>query len=94
MKFDNFDSFQNWYGTESSNINRLKSYFSYLIKSYTESNLVVMPRVRIGNYHKNYYSEEFYPGLLVFDRNVDTDFRFISFENALCDFNLNSSSGD
>ncbi len=45
--------------------------FSYLKDSYPKSNLCIIPFIRCHNYEHNYYSVEYYPGVIYYDRNSD-----------------------
>jgi len=38
---------------------------------YPESNLCIIPFLRVGNYEHNYYTEEWYPGVALFNRNKE-----------------------
>lgn len=82
IMYDNFESSLDWWNEKEKIIPFMKQEFKHLIDEYQESNLVIIPRVRLNNYKENYYSEEFYPGILTYDRNNEeqTDFKFYSFE--------------
>ena len=43
---------------------------NYLIKEYTESNIIMIPEIRKNNYKHNYYSRVEYPCMIVYNRNT------------------------
>lgn len=78
FKYDNFSGTPSW----SDICNR----FAHKIQDYPESNLIIIPIRRKGNYEHNYYRTERYPGILFYDRNnpLDNDltkgFRILAFQ--------------
>lgn len=67
IKFDNFGATattQSWAA--------IKSRVQYVIDSYPNSNVIVVPQIKKGNYKHNWYSCEEYPGLIIYNRNTDT----------------------
>lgn len=73
-KYDNFDDYGNIYDNENKiDSAKLKTLIltnlKYLEDTYPESNLCIVPFMRMGNYEHNYYNEEWYPGVAIFDRN-------------------------
>lgn len=79
FKYDNFDRETSWID--------LCNLFKYKIAEYPESNLIIIPIRRMGNYEHNYYTKERYPGILFYDRNQPYNnastngFRILSFQN-------------
>ena len=71
-KYDNFSSYSilNTTLTKASLEDLLLKNLAYYEDEYPESNLVLMPFMRIDNYEHNYYREEWYPGLVFYDRNA------------------------
>ena len=63
-KFDNFGE------TYNNTSNVIKERMNYLIKTYTESNIILIPEVRANNYKHNYYSRAEYPCMIVYNRNT------------------------
>lgn len=67
LRYDNFDK---------ANVDAINSQISaslsYLVQSYQEYNLAVLPCVRINNYEHNYYGEMWYPGIFIYNRNAAT----------------------
>ena len=73
-KYDNFDDYGNIYDNENKiDLAKLETLIltnlKYLEDTYPESNLCIVPFMRMGNYEHNYYNEEWYPGVAIFDRN-------------------------
>lgn len=75
LKFDNFDLQLNIDGdAQQTNLlleNIWKSNLSYLKDQYVESNLCIVPVIRNNNYEHNYYETEYYPGIFLYDRNIN-----------------------
>lgn len=79
-KFDNFGE------VAPTTMNEIKERMNYLIKQYSESNIIMIPEVRMDNYKHNYYSRAEYPCMIVYNRNtgkmtvanlnIDTTYRF------------------
>ena len=44
------------------------SQFGYVINSFKESSLVIIPEVRQNSYRENYYAKVIYPGAIVVNR--------------------------
>lgn len=70
-KFDNFDNIQNLDGEELWE--EIDKRLEYLIADYPESNLCIVPVIRMGNYKHNYFSKCGYPGIWIYDRNQTED---------------------
>ena len=73
-KYDNFDDYEGIYDNENkvdlgALENLILTNLKYLEDTYPESNLCIVPFMRMGNYEHNYYNEEWYPGVAIFDRN-------------------------
>lgn len=67
LKYDNFDK------ANADEINsQITTNLSYLVQSYQEYNLAVLPCIRINNYEHNYYGEMWYPGIFIYNRNTAT----------------------
>lgn len=66
MSYDNFIS-----SSDTIDWNTIESRLSYLIDSYPECNLCIIPVYRRGNYKHNYYNTEVWPGILLYDRNIN-----------------------
>lgn len=97
IKFDNFDRATISTNSDDTSIkNFLQSKLSYLIQTYTESNLVIFPVLRGKNYEKNYYAVEWYPGVLYYNRNKQSDglytFERFSSTNTYVDLELYKDS--
>lgn len=85
LKYDNFGN------TYTINENEIKNKLHYLIQTYIDSNLCVIPIIRNNNYMKNYYSEEIYPFVLTFNRNSDTDYNIEYYDREI-KINLNTDN--
>lgn len=71
--FSNYDIYNNNGEVDKTKLEKiLKDNLFYYKDEYPESNLVLMPFMRIDNYEYNYYREEWYPGLVFYDRNEDS----------------------
>ena len=83
-KFDDFGNTAPLYGTSPVHdyIEEVKLRLNYLIKQYTESNIIIIPEVRRDNYKHNYYSKVDYPGLMIYNRNTN--------ESIWYDFSINN----
>lgn len=71
LKYDNFGKSN---GLNSSPTDKqLKEFFekrcNYLIKTYSNTNLLVVPYIKVNNYEKNYFSKIELYGYLTYDRN-------------------------
>jgi hypothetical protein len=44
----------------------------YLVEQYPNSNLVIIPEIRYGNYHRNYYCRAIYAGVMIYQRNSNS----------------------
>lgn len=68
VKFDGF-SF-----TEAKSDDLLKKLWEgrlkYLTDLYDDCSLIVIPEVRGSSYERNYYAESFYPGIIVYNKNL------------------------
>lgn len=75
LKFDDFDLQLNIDGNaQQTNLlleNIWKNNLSYLKDQYVESNLCIVPVIRNNNYEHNYYETEYYPGIFLYDRNIN-----------------------
>lgn len=73
IKFDNFSN--ELPITDDSNLTinwtALKNRVYYLIEQYHTCNLIIIPCIRYDNYKHNYYREEIYPGMILYNRNND-----------------------
>lgn len=88
LKYDNFGN------TYTINEDEIKNRLYYLIQTYTDSNLCIIPIIRNDNYEKNYYSEEIYPFILTFNRNIDNDFQieyYVGYSSGI-KINLNTNN--
>jgi hypothetical protein len=65
FKYDNFDN------TKTEDLSTLKNRLDYLVKTYTDCNLCILPIIRENNYEENYYSKSVYPYVLLYNRNTD-----------------------
>lgn len=78
-KYDNFDLYPSKSITPSD-LNSLKikilQNIKYLEDMYPESNLCIIPFLRVGNYEHNYYTEEWYPGVALFNRNKEQNLQW------------------
>lgn len=78
-KYDNFDLYPSMSITPSD-LNSLKikilQNIKYLEDMYPESNLCIIPFLRVGNYEHNYYTEEWYPGVALFNRNKEQNLQW------------------
>ena len=89
-KYDNFDDYDIYDSDNNLDMNKLENQIlenlKYLEYMYPESNLCIIPFMRMGNYEHNYYSEEWYPGVAIFDRNLQEEnnggWTFNWFENS------------
>ena len=73
QKFDNFGDCA--ITRNDNNLwQKIDERLEYLKDTYPESHLVILPVVRQDNYKHNYYSQEFYPGIWIYDRNKDIVF--------------------
>lgn len=83
VKFDNFEGTIPTKNGQNEEIDweEIKKRVDYIIKQYSTCNLVIIPCIRNNNYKHNYYSEEIYPGMLLYDRNLDKK-RVVKFKNA------------
>lgn len=71
-KFLSYKKFDNFGNTYTQAATEIQNRMNYLIKQYSESNLVIIPEIRAQNYKHNYYSRVQYPGLIVYNRNTGT----------------------
>lgn len=67
--YSKFDDFQNTKLTTLSDIWTKR--LSYLKDSYPECHLCILPVVRDNNYRHNYYGKETWPGVILYNRNLD-----------------------
>lgn len=81
LKFDNFNSSDGLVKEQSDetkiigvDYEALKENLRYLINTYPNSNLCIIPKIRLNNYKKNYFSGIFLPAVYFYDRNKDTYF--------------------
>lgn len=78
-----FDNFNFWNLNDGSSfitrIETIKDRFMYMKKRYPQCNLCIIPIVRVDNYESNYYSTEWYPGMLLSSYN-DSTFNYIQFK--------------
>lgn len=68
--YSKFDNFQNTKLTTLADIWTKR--LSYLKDSYPECHLCILPVVRDNNYRHNYYGKETWPGVILYNRNLDT----------------------
>lgn len=67
-----FDNFNDTVPPESIPFTTLVYYrFQELIESYPNSNLVIIPEIRMENYKHNYYAEAMYPCIFTYNRTTD-----------------------
>lgn len=71
IKFDNFGNSLPIDASFSIEWDLIKERVEYLIEQYTACNVVIIPCIRNSNYKHNYYSEEIYPGMLLYNRNTN-----------------------
>lgn len=75
IKFDDFDLQLQINGDVQQTNLLLESIWtgnlSYLRDQYLESNLCIVPVIRNSNYEHNYYETEYYPGIFLYDRNIN-----------------------
>lgn len=65
--------------TLTFNLQKLwEKHLYYLKEQYPESNLCIIPLIRLNNYEHNYYNTECYPGVILYNRNLDV-VNFINF---------------
>lgn len=82
LKYDNFTESV----TETRNLVEKK--LSYFKNSYLETNLIILPEVRLNNYEKNYYSKVYYPGIMVIDRNNDSAVKWFNLTENSSSFSI------
>ena len=51
----------------------LKKYLEKYIKQYNEDKLIFIPYYKIGRYYNNYYSKEYYPYIVLYNRHDNID---------------------
>lgn len=74
IKFDNFENSNNSIYSENNwdvNWEEIKSRLNYLVNSYSKQNLILIPVIKTNNYKHNYYQTEIYPGIMIYNRNLD-----------------------
>lgn len=92
FKYDNFDNniIQNY--IENNDLNGIENYIkekiNYLKAKYPTCHLCIIPVIRLNNYSHNYYTTEYYPGVFLYNRNINTDWEFKPFN--VTDGNTNS----
>ncbi|MCD8211237.1 MAG: hypothetical protein LUC37_06820 [Prevotella sp.] len=77
VKFDNFVPIGASEESQKLLQNVAKNRLEYLKGEYGESNLVIVPEVRWGNYMKNYYYRVQYPGMIIYNRNDNSTCYFV-----------------
>lgn len=92
FKYDNFDNNTIQSYIENNNLNGIEIYvknkIDYLKAKYPTCHLCIIPVIRLNNYSHNYYTTEYYPGVFLYNRNIDTDWEFLPFN--ITDDNTNS----
>lgn len=73
VKFDDFDNSSR---TGLSALQYAQGQLRYLFSQYSESNLCIVPYFRMNNYSHNYYYSEYYPGVILYDRNLNRTYLY------------------
>lgn len=70
LQYDFFESSLDGLGLNEL-YTKLKKKFEYLVSTYTNHNLCILPAIRVNNYEHNYYGKVLYPFIMIYDRNED-----------------------
>ena len=76
MKFDNFEKEGSYFiidednGTADIKWDIIQKEYEQIVSLNPSSNLVIAPVIRIGNYKKNYYNCEYWPGLSFYSKGT------------------------
>ena len=73
VKFDDFDNSSR---TGLTALQYAQGQLRYLFSQYSESNLCIVPYFRMNNYSHNYYYSEYYPGVILYDRNLNRTYLY------------------
>ena len=58
----------------------LRQRCNYIVQSYDNSHVVIIPKIRCNNYKHNYYSIECWPGIMYFNKTLNT-FKYTLFRS-------------
>lgn len=72
LKYDNFEQTRVKKSTARELLEAARPRFQYLVEQYPNSNLVIIPEIRYGNYHRNYYCRAIYAGVMIYQRNSNS----------------------
>ena len=71
LKYDNFEQTRVQEQTAQKLLEAAQPRLQYLVEQYPNSNLVIIPEIRYGNYQRNYYCKAIYAGVMVYQRNFN-----------------------
>lgn len=71
LKYDNFEQTRVQGSTARELLEAAQPRLQYLVEQYPNSNLVIVPEIRYGNYQRNYYCRAIYAGVIVYQRNFN-----------------------
>lgn len=71
LKYDNFEQTRVKKQTAQELLEAAQPRLQYLVEQYPNSNLVVIPEIRYGNYQRNYYCKAIYAGVMIYQRNLN-----------------------
>lgn len=72
LKYDNFEQTRVKKSTARELLEAARPRLQYLVEQYPNSNLVIIPEIRYGNYHRNYYCRAIYAGVIIYQRNFNS----------------------
>lgn len=71
LKYDNFEQTRVKKQTAQELLEAAQPRLQYLVEQYPNSNLVIIPEIRYGNYQRNYYCKAIYAGVMIYQRNLN-----------------------
>ena len=71
LKYDNFEQTRVQKPTARELLEAAQPRLQYLVEQYPNSNLVVIPEIRYGNYQRNYYCKAIYAGVMIYQCNFN-----------------------
>lgn len=71
LKYDNFEQTRVQKPTARELLEAAQPRLQYLVEQYPNSNLVIIPEIRYGNYQRNYYCRAIYAGVMIYQRNFN-----------------------